>query len=374
MPIFQPLANVTQASDIVPAYNNLVNQLNQAFGALNYINVRNPPYNAQGNGITDDTAALQAAADAAQTNAQSTIYIPDGVYPVSVGLRFNCNVIMTPGAVIQATSAMNGASYVVAVGNTTTPVKHKSWNGGVVDAHGYANQGIFIRWVQHYTITQVVVTGAQQYYFHVGDTGSSTASFELHAYDLRCDRANDWWDPGVTAGIVANSIGFYFDNCTDSSLSTSEMIQCFYGCRAAKSSIIFDRVHNYAHAGGFMHYAFWDNAVSNYYINCHADTPSVYGWFFDSTTPNPSLINPRFTINSLSFNPVGIYWNGLSNPTASIVASVFGDASSGGTFAKDMDSTGTLSAANLFLVGTTYNPGTVVTTKNMNTNVYPVTG
>lgn len=46
------------------------------------ISVKDPPYNATGDGVTDDLAALQAASDAAQT-AGVPLWIPPGVYRIT---------------------------------------------------------------------------------------------------------------------------------------------------------------------------------------------------------------------------------------------------------------------------------------------------
>jgi Pectate lyase superfamily protein len=46
-------------------------------------NVKSPPYNAAGNGTTDDTAAIQAAVNAAIAAKGGTIYFPAGNYKVS---------------------------------------------------------------------------------------------------------------------------------------------------------------------------------------------------------------------------------------------------------------------------------------------------
>ena len=49
-----------------------------------FANVRNPPYNATGNGTTDDTAAIQAALNACP--AGQVVYIPTGTYKVTSAL------------------------------------------------------------------------------------------------------------------------------------------------------------------------------------------------------------------------------------------------------------------------------------------------
>jgi hypothetical protein len=51
------------------------------------INVRNAPYNAKGDGVTDDTQAIQAALTAAGGHA--IVYVPNGTYLVSNTLRWN---------------------------------------------------------------------------------------------------------------------------------------------------------------------------------------------------------------------------------------------------------------------------------------------
>jgi polygalacturonase len=58
-----------------------------------YINVQEPPYNAAGDGVTDDTAAIQAAVTAAASASGGTVFFPPGTYksakitvPSSTGL------------------------------------------------------------------------------------------------------------------------------------------------------------------------------------------------------------------------------------------------------------------------------------------------
>lgn len=62
------------------------------------INVRDPPYNATGDGTTDDTAAIQAAFDYAlgPTGTCQSIYVPSGNYKLTAQLSFYNRT--TPGA------------------------------------------------------------------------------------------------------------------------------------------------------------------------------------------------------------------------------------------------------------------------------------
>lgn len=53
----------------------------------NWFNVKASPYNALGDGSTDDTAAIQAAIDACETYGGGTVYFPKGIYVVNGALQ-----------------------------------------------------------------------------------------------------------------------------------------------------------------------------------------------------------------------------------------------------------------------------------------------
>ena len=77
-------------------------------------NVRN--YNAQGNGSTDDTDAIQAAINAVP--AGGTVYIPDGTYMIEavnkhLDLKSNMTLSMSSGAILKAMPYSGGAAAIL---------------------------------------------------------------------------------------------------------------------------------------------------------------------------------------------------------------------------------------------------------------------
>lgn len=57
-----------------------------AAASVNWINVKNAPYNATGNGSTDDTTAINAAIAAFNTAGKGVLYFPAGTYLTSAAL------------------------------------------------------------------------------------------------------------------------------------------------------------------------------------------------------------------------------------------------------------------------------------------------
>lgn len=74
-----------------------------------FINVKDHPYNAVGNGVAQDHNALQSAFDVANTAGGAIIFIPDGTYLNNAYIRLysNTTVYMAPNAVIKRSGTVN---------------------------------------------------------------------------------------------------------------------------------------------------------------------------------------------------------------------------------------------------------------------------
>ncbi|MEV7975430.1 glycosyl hydrolase family 28-related protein [Streptomyces sp. NPDC086519] len=79
---------------------------------IDWINVRKAPYNAAGDGVTDDTTAIQAAIAAVGANG-GTIYLPAGSYLLngSSGLSIIVNAVTVRGAGAEATKILVGSGF-----------------------------------------------------------------------------------------------------------------------------------------------------------------------------------------------------------------------------------------------------------------------
>jgi len=72
-------------------------------GSIPVYNVKVSPYNATGNGVTDDSAAIQSAINAAQAAGGGIVYLPPGSYRVNTGLSITGNGITFQGSGVLST-------------------------------------------------------------------------------------------------------------------------------------------------------------------------------------------------------------------------------------------------------------------------------
>lgn len=81
-----------------------------AMAQFSIINVKNAPYNAQGDGVTDDSAAIQAAVNAASARPGSTVYFPIGTYFHSAAINVTTNRTTLRGQ-NRAQTVLTGAAF-----------------------------------------------------------------------------------------------------------------------------------------------------------------------------------------------------------------------------------------------------------------------
>lgn len=111
------------------------------------INVRNAPYNARGDGIADDTDAIQHAVMAAPLGG--TVYVPDGTYMIratgtnpSVRLKSDVTLQMSSGATLAAIPNASGNYAIIDIRN----VSNVNVFGGTVLGERTAHTGTTGEW------------------------------------------------------------------------------------------------------------------------------------------------------------------------------------------------------------------------------------
>ncbi len=105
-------------------------------------------YGAKGDGVTDDTTAIQAAFDAVNTAGGGTVYFPKGIYIVSttVNIYSNTNVIAEKGqSIIKIIDTIDSYIAILRIGTPTLAVNNITVNGLIIrgsETFGSASGGV----------------------------------------------------------------------------------------------------------------------------------------------------------------------------------------------------------------------------------------
>ena len=103
------------------------------------INVKDAPYNAKGDGVTDDADAIIAALTAAETAGGAVVYLPDGTYQSSKVLFIHGNKVLLKGQSVSGTkirftkslSTACSENFTLTSTNTLDQIMW-SWSGGMI--------------------------------------------------------------------------------------------------------------------------------------------------------------------------------------------------------------------------------------------------
>lgn len=86
---------------------------------LNFINVKAPPYNAKGDGVTDDGPAFQSAVNALKAIGGGSIYAPSATYLIATGINWDTNIKLIGDG---------PKSSILKIGSSFTPASGASGN------------------------------------------------------------------------------------------------------------------------------------------------------------------------------------------------------------------------------------------------------
>jgi len=185
------------------------------------VNVKNAPYNAAGNGIADDTAAIQAAVKAV-AGTGGTVLVPAGTYMINptannnAGIRLGSNMTfsMQTGAILQALPTSTSNYYMVLVSG----MQNVNITGGTVAGNRYNNtitdtteagMGIYIINSQNVVVENVVSQNCWADAFYI----SSSTNVTLSGVTANNSRRNGL---SITSGTELVVRGSTFENATGS--------------------------------------------------------------------------------------------------------------------------------------------------------------
>lgn len=229
-------------------------------------------HGAKGDGIADDTAALQAFFSA----GYGAGYLPPGTYRVTAGLIIptTMKVVNMQGATIRAISAIAGP--LLTYGNNTTRLDGGNIHGGILDCNNLAESGLSVPYFKGVILTDITVVNTSGHGYLIGDTAAPSAGVEMKMRGCHVERSS--------AGTVpSGSIGVWVRACTDSYFESSVAIGADVSWRNDGGANEFIKCHGWGWAQRFPSIIFQDTGNGNGYYACEADTPTQYGWKLDGT-------------------------------------------------------------------------------------------
>lgn len=272
-------------------------------------------FGAKGDGVTDDTAAIQAAlnAAAAVSGGRGTIFIPYGSYPISSTLAWPKNVNITAdfGARIFATVPM---AALLETGIGANAITNCSLSGGRWDGNYLAQRGIWIREGYRCNIETRIfsigpyVDGASETessYIRIGDPGQSATPYEIFIHDSRFARA---YDATAASLAPANNYGVFSDDgASDCHVVDTVIEGAKVGCQGEFAAWKFARVHVWSALAteGPLAYGFYSTKFQCDFEQCQVDVPqcdTTVAVRIAALVGNPIRV---YTINQLSVTVTG---------------------------------------------------------------------
>lgn len=265
------------------------------------INVQSSPYNAKGDGTTDDAAAIQSALSAAKPG--QSVYLPATVNGAKATYAVNSPVFVPPyvtlrgaqpqrsgattGGAIKALSTFTGAGIVQMVDQATGGYATAHENAALIDlsidgsalASGSAAGVLATGYVHGTMLINVSVSQVPGKAFNTLSNGSGQA-YSWHLQNCQ--------------GMNCGSDGFRFSNLTDS---------LFLSCRAIGNgrhgfyigtlyNCTFTGCHAEFNTHGWNITESWGTSGSGgsaWFIGCSSDRNTQDGWYIDATGNSPLI-------------------------------------------------------------------------------------
>jgi len=297
---------------VVPGLNNY----NPTFEPISVTD-----FGAVGNGVTDDTAAIQAAINAAQTAGGGVIFLPLGTYKISSTLTITGNGVVLQGAAFNqfhdtgtpvypvSLSWAGGASPMISISTTSATIPITTGCGLINVAlfgNALATVGVYLNSVRYSEFTNVYVNDVTQdcYYITCRTLSTGEATDTQQNIFTNCT----WRTIGTPAVYPANGMTLTAQTPGASNANTS--FNLFNYCVG----------QTYAGVGGGVGFLLED-ADNNSFFGCRVVRvgTTTYGLsirggdtniFYDFSCGGANGIEVRGTASGYPANQIGnCFWN-----------------------------------------------------------------
>jgi len=271
------------------------------------VNVKD--FGAKGDGVTDDTTAIQLALNSA---AGRTCYIPSGNYNVSSPLVFKISgngLLNSQSAILADASAkITATTAIEAIVLTNDADEHigSAITGGMWDCNGLANSAFWVKYGRVLDISNLEIWNNLGAAIRLGSQSAGGYSYDVMLSDFYIRRTN------VTA--PTNSSGVYFDKCADSQVLNGVIIGQNTGIKGNASFGTYNIIVNIVHIWNTQQHGLLNSAVyvtgsnwrlSNLYLGC-----GVQASIFITNSANPCNVNNSLFLAD-SFFATGTFGSGI---------------------------------------------------------------
>ena len=212
-------------------------------------------YGAKGDGVTDDTAAIQAAVDAAEAAGGGIVFFPNGTYLTSSTLTVESSNVHLVGAGKSSTLInYTGSAVAVQVGDGIINAQNVQISNLYINDSGTGTIGIYTTTAKPgLNIQHVRVQGFSTAGIQMGD-GSDYVTTAGSCYDIQVqDCAIGFWLRKVNVFTLyecevvnATGKGFQFDDCFSVEMQGCHAETLTAGAIVANSCYAFSLSHFYA--------------------------------------------------------------------------------------------------------------------------------
>lgn len=224
-----------------------------------FINVKD--YGVVGDGVADDTAAIQAALNA---GIGLMVFFPAGFYKITSHLLIpdNCEVFLSNNAVIRADAAMDAIFYT----DANTVHLYNVITGGSLDCNDNADTAIWAKNFNAFIFDRVEIKDNKVSGLRLGNS-SGPNSYGAEIRNIFINRPSSFAPTG--------SKGIHFEKCGDSEVFGGEVIGQDYGVYGSQDDSKFYGLHVWAYppTHGNVTAGFYNTGGDTHYIGCQVDGP-----------------------------------------------------------------------------------------------------